>query len=399
MCAGLREALLACAVVLGLASSLGGQEVTLELEAAPGEVGQARAAGMLLLQTSGSEVKLLDAQTATLRRYAENGKERGTAISLRGEGGNRPTGSLSFATSGDRILLRSPTQLTLTDDDGGFLAQELLFFAGDVVAKKGSSWLVSLASGPRGGLFASLDHFGRPTPRLVEFHGKLKTGRIGLPVDESETITKSQAVGRSLHLAWAKDRLYAAELARYRVYELGADLELRATYRDPELEREESEAEQEGALASLESRGREVMDRQSYDATRGDRPAATPKAVAFSYKPVIRDIAWIPSLGKLVILLQRGLVASLPVLDLLDPATGQIERFILSFPSGKAGKQPLTQIAVGKHYLWLRAHPGGQPTWRIERSALQEGQRLTLPEVEILAEAQGGGHEAVAEGN
>ncbi len=399
MCAGLKRALLAGAVVLGLASNLAGEEVTLKLEAAPGELGQARAAGMLLLQASGHEVQLLDARAATLRRYAENGKERGTAITLRGEGGTKPTGSLSFATSGDRILLRSPTQLTLTDDDGGFLAQEHLLFAGDLVAKKGSSWLVSLASGPRGGLFAGHDRFGSPAPQLVEFHGKLKTGRVGLPVGEDETISENQAVARSLHLAWAKDRLYAAELARYRIYELGSDLELRATYRDPELEREENDAEVEGLVASLESEGRKRMDRQSSDATRGAAPAAKPTAVAFSYKPVIRDIAWVESSGKLIVLLQRGTVTSRPVLDLLDPASGEIERFILSFPSGQAGTQPLTQLAVGKRFLWLRAHPGEQPTWRIERSALQGGQRLTLPEVEILVGADQGELGTVAEGD
>ena len=50
-------------------------------------------------------------------------------------------------------------------------------------------------------------------------------------------------------------------------------------------------------------------------------------------------------------------------------------RLLLRLPEGTDRKQ-LSQVAVGHRYLWFRSHSGASPTFRLDRSALEQAQSV-----------------------
>ncbi len=297
---------------------------------------------------------------------------------------------VAFAAAGNQVALATPFNTLLYKQDGRLIAEKSLLFPGDITSTKAGVWALSLGATPRSdnGEFLGREEFPGLPPRLIELGTKLKLGRRGFPIEEEDrTISGSRALGRTLSLAWSGDRLYAAELANYTVYEFGSDLKLRATFRDPELALENDGDSSTSEEIRFEKKVQRTLDHAPSEATKPDgEEGEEPKVVAvFNHQQVIRDIAWHAATNRLAILVKRGVLETGPVLDLLDPQTGEVERFHLRMPDGSEGKQPVSQLAVGKSYLWLRAHSGSQETWRVGHAELIEGQRLAMPEVEILS--------------
>lgn len=87
-------------------------------------------------------------------------------------------------------------------------------------------------------------------------------------------------------------------------------------------------------------------------------------------------VPWDPYSHQLILLLANGIAADQEALDLLDPDTGTVRRLLLRFPEGTTHKQ-LSQVAVGHRYLWFRSHSGASPTFRLDRSALEQARSVT----------------------
>ena len=87
-------------------------------------------------------------------------------------------------------------------------------------------------------------------------------------------------------------------------------------------------------------------------------------------------MAWDPYSHQLILLLADGIAADHEALDLLDPTTGKVRRLLLRLPEGTTRKQ-LSQLAVGHRYLWFRSHSGASPTFRLDRSALEQARSVT----------------------
>jgi hypothetical protein len=360
------------------------------LEPAPRDLGALRTEGFLLLQAhpGGGEILLLDDRDGKLYRFGETGHQRGDPLLLRTASGETLPDVIGFAAGGSQLAIATPFKTLLYTEDGRYVAEKPLVFPADITAKKVGSWVLSLGATPRS---ESNEFFGRGEftglpPRLIELGTKLKLGRTGLPMKEADrAISGSRALGRNLSVAWSGDHLYAAELANYTVYELGSSLQLRATFRDPELALESDGGARQASR--LERNARHTLDHLPGDAAKPDgTPAKKPRTSAASNQQnVIRDIAWHSASNRLAILIQRDVLDTGPVLDLLDPQTGEVERFYLKVPDGLEGQQPISQIAVGDSYVWLRAHSGSQQTWRVSHALLVDGERLKIPEVEGLA--------------
>jgi hypothetical protein len=78
----------------------------------------------------------------------------------------------------------------------------------------------------------------------------------------------------------------------------------------------------------------------------------------------------------LLLLLDAGAGMGGPSLDVLDPDTGQVRRFLLP----EMGEMP-NQLVAGRKYIWLRARSPEAVLYRIPRLPLLDGGlRLTLPE-------------------
>jgi len=362
---------------------------SVQLEAAPRDIGALRSEGLVLIQAlpTGGEVALLDIRSGKLHRFGETGHERGDPVLLRTASGGAIDHVVNFAISGSQVALAAPFTTLLYKQDGQFVAEKELVIPGDITSTKGGAWAVSLGGTPflEGKGFLGREEFPGLPPQIIELGTKLKLGRTGFQIEEEDrTISGSRAVGRTLRLAWSGDRLYAAELANYTVYEFGRDLKLRATYRDPELE-----LENDGEGAKNRSREKEALRaivNVAGDAAKqeGQKPAGRVFS-AFNDQQVIQDIAWHAPSNRLAILVKRDVLETGPVLDLLDPQTGDVERFHLKVPDGEEGQQPISQLVVGESFLWLRARAGNQATWRVSHADLIDGQHLALPEIDILA--------------
>jgi hypothetical protein len=164
---------------------------------------------------------------------------------------------------------------------------------------------------------------------------------------------------------------------------------LRAAYADPKLKLEEGvglaadQQQQERFLADARDR----MGRAGTDATRpgiaGQAAPARAHANFFQYQMVFWDLAWDPVSHQVILLLAPGIAGEQAALDLLDPATGEVQRLLLRLPADTA-QMELSQLAIGHRYLWLRSHEGGNPTLRLDRSKLELARPIAGPQVDRL---------------
>lgn len=153
---------------------------------------------------------------------------------------------------------------------------------------------------------------------------------------------------------------------------MSENLSLEETFEEPDLLLEEGDGPhgepQEEAEDLPPEVARFVEDRPT-DLATGKKPEVRP--TMFRYRSVIRDLAWDPIDGQLVLLLAAGGAESAPALDLIDPVTGETRRLQLEIPE-TAGRPVLAQLAITEKYLWVRNLNGKSPTYRLHRAALDQ---------------------------
>lgn len=362
------------------------------LERAPGQLGDVRSPGSLALVAGakGKEILLFDGGSGALSSYLETGVSWTKAVHLKDRQGMVYSPVVfRFKVGGDRIAFAGPKGVDLFKRDTGEYAGGTadLHHAADVEAMPGGDWVVNLTWLPIPELVrAAKERFDGTEPRLVVVDGDLEVSRHGLA--EEAARTGNQTAARALRLAASPDRLFAAELANYKVYELDRRLKLRATYLDPAMQLEKGLGLQPDMTARKHylSEAERQIATAGNDAAKGPRPSGRPpgkmESEFFSYQPAIEDIAWDPRSHLLILLLAPGIVNDVGALDLLDPATGRTRRLLLRLPEGLSTYGPLAQLAVGYRYLWLRNYIGGNPTLRLDRSALAEARAISPPKVE-----------------
>ncbi|HSS79086.1 MAG TPA: hypothetical protein VLV54_20360 [Thermoanaerobaculia bacterium] len=322
---------------------------------------------------------LFDSSSGELKPFLETGGSWAKPISLRGPGGEKFSPSaFRMAVNGGLIACANPLGVKLFDlETGDQLAEApYLHHATSIAAMPDGSWAVSLTRLPFPEIArADEKKFGGPAPRFVIVDDKLEIRRQGLAADKDRT--PNQAAARALRLAASPDRVFAAEIANYRLYEFDRRLKLRETFEDPRLKLEEGlglTADSQMQEKFL-SEARQNIARKGMDATKGAAGPSAPtkgQSTFFGYQSVIADMAWDPYSHQIILLLADGIAADQEALDLLDPATGKVRRLLLRFPEGTARKQQLSQLAVGRRYLWLRSHSGASATFRLDRNTLEQ---------------------------
>jgi hypothetical protein len=367
------------------------------LERAPGDLGKADSTGSLVLVTAdkGKEILLFDSGSGELTSYLETGQSWGKPVRLRGRDGESfSPHAFRMAANGELVAFANPLGVNLFRRETGELVAEApyLHHAAAIAAMPDGSWAVSLTRLPFPEIArADKEKFGGPAPRFVVVNDKLEIWRQGLPAQSDRT--PNQAAARSLRLAAGPGRLFAAEVANYKIYEFNRELKLRSSYADPALKLEDglglspNRQEQEGLLA-------EARQKMASAGTNALRPAPAQggltqggagkgRAEFFNYQTVISDMVWDPFTHQLILLLADGIAGNDGALDLLDPTTGHARRLLLRLPDGAAHKQ-LSQLAVGHRYLWLRSHAGATPTFRLDLSALEQARTVAGPTMEHL---------------
>jgi len=370
------------------------------LETATGSLSDVRGTTFLLLTTAdrGGEVLTYDLATGELRRFNENGAAWGEPLELRDENNAVPQPILEFASRDGDVALIGGEGIYLFGPDGALEGHRRIFMPGGIAATQ-RGWALSLVDLPHPvhrGEYLARKEFGDEVPRVILLDDDLEILEKGLLADDP-SVSTSAAAGRQLHLAGAADRLYAIEKANYRLFELDKRLDLRGTFRDPELtfesgrategREEDSEGDQNALVASakaeIERRGQNVGG----SASPPRAETADPVSASFDYVSVVEAAVWDESSKKLILLLASDVLDRDPMLDLLDPATGKVSRVRVRMPPGVRSEGALNQLAIGRRYLWIRARRGNQPTFRLRLSSLAEtGLEIELPEHPSRAE-------------
>ncbi len=385
------SALLAAVLAVSIAASPPAQHpqlATATLERAPGELGALRSSGSVVLSAGakGKEILVFDGGSGELASYLETGASWAKPVKLRDRQGTAFSPVIfRFRASGDRIAFAAPQGVDLFRRDTGehVAGTADLHHAADIEAMPGGGWAINLMWLPIPELVrVARERFDGTEPRLVVVDDDLAISRHGLAAEAARTGNETAA--RTLRLAASADRLFAAELANYKIYELDRRLKLRATYLDPGLQLEKGlglppDVEMQKHYTAEAER---QIARAGKDAAKGARPHESREAEFFSYQPAIEDIAWDPRSQQLVLLLAPGIANDTGALDLLDPATGEVRRLLLRLPEGLSSYGPLAQVVVGYRYLWLRNYPGDHPTLRLDRAALAEARQIHPSKVE-----------------
>ncbi len=395
--------LLVSLVVLSAASAWGVEPTApspsiVTLEIAPRDLGTVHSEGDLLLAASpgGKEIYIFDSDAGEVEIFLESGESWGERVRLVSDVSSLlhrvsrldvRDGVMAFS-AGDGVYVFS--------DEGQLKHQRKIFRPGDIAVLNTSTWAVSLINLPHPagpGRFLARGEFGDQVPRIVLLDRDFEQAEAGLFM-EDEKVSGSAAAGRTLRLAWGVNRLYAAELANYRVFVLDRNLNLTASFSEPELFFEEGREDPVDQADSGTTKLEEGFDQK--EKSLGRDLAQAPQAAklvkrtvqAFHYTPVIRDIAWDQDSDRLILLIDRGVASAQNAIDLLDPLTGQVRRILCELPEEIGQDLTITQIAAGKRYVWLRGYDGTTPTLRVGKLDLTEGSELMLPEVSFAAEGE-----------
>lgn len=356
------------------------QPAVAQLELAPRDLGDAHANGPLLLGASpdGKTVYLLNTRSGELSSYRETGKMDEKPATLHTDSFSWDGRPCWFSVSNREVAIATPLELALFKLDGSLesLKQEHLE-ATSIAQLPNGDWGVGLIQDPAGRGPAHFSPSGKkdgPRPRVASFDGKLEVSNYGLLV-EKDDFGRNEAAARALLLAAAPpERIYAVEVANYTVYELDRRLKLRGTLRQPKVQLEKGSGGHEDISikasreAQMKAELETVIGRIGQDPA---RPTTRPKVESetFTYRVAIHAAAWDRREGKLLLLLDRGVVAPDYALDILDPTTGQVRRLLLGSPGGSDAH--LSQIVAGDRYLWFRGRLGNLPTLRLDREMLQ----------------------------
>ena len=368
------------------------------LEAAPGELGALRVDGMTVMTAApgGKELLFLEAESGRLTTFLESGARWGDPVQLLDEQGApfelRTPGTMA---AGDGLLAVGATfeshLFRLRDGSVESHLSDLLFASDFEHTPMG--WALGLTNMPypAGGIYGRKRFDADRVPRVVLLDDDFEVWREGL-VDEEPAESGSLAAARELSLAWDGHRLFAAELANYRIYAMNRRLELRATYLDSSLILEEGVgAVDEAAAGAIVMKLETAAERQGKSlvpSRESEQERQAPSAEAFTYQPVIQDIAWDAREHRLLLLVSAGVVGPHAALDILDPDTGEGRRVFLRLPSG-AEPQRFGQLVAGHDYIWLRNYNGQRPTYRLDRiSLIDRGQEIAVPEVSRFEEGE-----------
>jgi hypothetical protein len=366
------------------------------VELAPGELGDARSKSRLVLAASpsGKIIYLLD-DSGKLTAYLESGAGAGEAVALQAEGFSISDKPFWFAVSASEVAVATPVDVNVFKLDGTWKAQKrALFMAGSIAALPSGDWGLGLLQSPQGPHFSpgeevsAPDAQGRysvkraspdsPRPRVISLDGlRLDVSESGLLARKDER-SLSQAAGRSLSVVAAGRRVYAVELANYKIYELDGRLKLRSTLADPHRQFDKGlpglvgEKERAASEAKIRAEATALLDRAGRDATHASPPATKAEAISFDYTKVVLAAGFDPHTGRLILLLDQGVAAAGYALDLVEPATGEVSRLALRLPEAEAASPaPIGQLVVGSRYLWFRGRPGQSRTLRLDRMELE----------------------------
>jgi len=392
------------------------------IEPAPDALGEATYQGVVIVaaEPGDSTLYLLEAESGRVHQFREDGHAWGKPIELRDERGQLLKPRLpAMAVQRGRLLVTGVQTTALYKVNGDRLAlSRALPFALDAVGLGPRGWLVTLAQlTPNFKLSGGADPLLDPEERarVVAIDQDLDLMASALELEDE--VPSGLAAARALKLAFDGSKVWAAELANYRLFRLSEGLELEETLEEPELFLEETEetpdaraseatAEdadepEDGTTPEVEAELPPAMARfaeeRPMDLATGKKTEVEP--TIFRYRPVIRDVAWDPVAGKLVLLLAAGGAESGPALDLLDPTTHEICRVRLDFPTGhKPGA--MVQMAVTESFLWLRNLNGQSVTYRLHRADLARCSPVSLttqPEPRAEKEGSASGAERATE--
>lgn len=356
---------------------------------APGRLGQLTGTGLSLIATTseGRELMVFDSATWEIRRFLETGAQWGDSTHLDAGWGTKPqVFALAVADDGD-IALLGGEGIEVFDSDGASRARRPILWPSDVVTSE-RGWLVSLMNVPHpsGTGYLGRKEFGEEVPALLRLDADLEFDASGLVLEGGMT-DPDVAAGVRLQVAAATDRVYTMEISNYRIQELGFDLEPRSSYSDPELFFAQARRPDHPNHEKVEREAAASMA-VGIDLAGSGKPPKPPVSGAFTTRVVVQDLAWEDSLDRLVILLDRGVGSSGAALDLLDPATGAVQRIGVRLPENVKLESPLSQLAIGRRYAWLRSRTGTDPLLRISRQDLALARpAFELPETQITATA------------
>lgn len=358
------------------------------VEGAPLELGAKTSPGSLVLAASGDgrELFLFDTETSTLTRYLETGERRREEVVLRGVAGApfRPKAP-RLAVAGEVVAVAGFDGMALFRDTGELLvATRTLPLVSSLAAAGGGQWLLGLHQlGVRlpGTDTAGL---GEEEPRLVWVDDDLELRRTGLLRERAGSAALGAA--RALRVAFDGERVYAAELANYRIHELDSGLRLRHTWEVPTLLFESAETDAAEPSSAPPKAVRNYLETLPEELV--SRPEDDGKQVyeAFSHRDVVRAMAWDSRARRLVLFIAPGIVADEAALDLLDPVTGILTRGLLAHPSGEEASPLVSQLVVGRRFLWFRNHEGRSTTYRVDRRSFDTFRNVVDPTPATAAE-------------
>ncbi|MEM7350437.1 MAG: hypothetical protein AAF657_06495 [Acidobacteriota bacterium] len=367
------------------------------IEIAPRELGEYRADSEILLAASSKEgeVLVLNKDDLTVTRFREDGKSWGAPLPLRFSGLAPFPSVIRLDTLRSRLAVTGSDGVYTFSDEGFLQSSKRLFQPSDVAIVSESAVAVSLVNIPhptKPGHFLARKEFEANVPRIITLDNQLDTSDIGLPIDDSND-DASSIVGSSLRLAAGHGRIFAAEIASYRIYELDEDLRPVAVF--SELDRlggstispsETSAGEANQELREAHQSESSLKQEKVPGRDLGRRPPLASEAkLRFQYPSIVKDIAWDNENRKLIVLTALADQKHLFGVDYLDPDSGVLNRIKVKLPGKENQDTRLTQIAAGQHYVWFRAFDGQTPTFRLSKAVLESGDEIQLDGGSLLA--------------
>jgi hypothetical protein len=322
---------------------------------------------------NGKTLYVFTPEDESIRAYSENGDRWGDPVPLTYfDSPKLPTLS-RMDVGDDRVVFAGSEGVFVFDLDGRQVAAARLFRPTDAVFLSQGAWVVGLCNLPHpagGDRFFARGSFGDEVPRLVVYDDDFEVEATGL-LEEGGPGSPNRAVARQLRLAAAGDRIYAAEIASYRLFELSKNLKIRDVVEDEDLLFVDKPSSEGAAVEGLEA---PELDSFGKDLATGDpRPEPRkPGGVVVNVQRVIADVAWAKFPSRLYLLLERSDAGELHGVDQIDFLAGEARRSQIHLPDGYADLK-LKQIAVGRRHVWLRGYPEDTPLFRVDRSVLEQG--------------------------
>ncbi len=186
-------------------------------------------------------------------------------------------------------------------------------------------------------------------PRLLVLNGDdLSVKKEALFIGEGKEKT-----ARGLRVSATGSHIFAGELANYRIYRLSNGLKLRTTFEDPEFFRENviSEEEANEIANELLERGKQQLSQAGTDLVQpSGQVTSQPITTSVNHEPTLLDITWDKYIQRLVILVAEDNEGKQCLVDLLDPVSGQRNRFHVLASSKKFS---CFRVSVTPNSIWL----------------------------------------------